>query len=153
MFLRLRAPARASAELAEAEVAEGDERAHAERVGERQRLAVVACSFVGAARRRDVTGEAEGVGLACPCPQSAGELQRLSGVGGGLVDPPGRMAGRPRAEKNESRPDVPRTMAKLLDSARDQRACLVGTAGKRVGGAEGCGDQRYSDGDLPRDGA
>src|SRR5258708_40272458 len=60
------------------------------------------------------------------------------------------MAGRPRAEKKESWPDVPRTMAKLLDSARDQRECLVGTAGKRVDGAEDCGDQRYSDGDLPR---
>jgi hypothetical protein len=41
-------------------------------------------------------------------------------------------------------------MVKLLYSDRDQRECLVGTASKRVGGAEGCGGERYSDGDLPR---
>src|SRR5260370_38127180 len=82
-------------ELAKAEVAVGDERAHAERVGERQRLAVVACSFVGAARRRDVTGEAEGVGLACPCPQAAGEPTPLSAGGRATSDHPDRLARRP----------------------------------------------------------
>src|SRR5881628_116651 len=61
------------ARAAEAEVAVGDERAHAELAGEGQRLAVVAFGVLGAACRRDVTGEAEGVGLACPSPQPTGE--------------------------------------------------------------------------------
>jgi hypothetical protein len=60
----LLALSRAPGELAEAEVAVGDERAHAARLGERQRLAVVAGSVLRAACRLDVTGEAEGVGLA-----------------------------------------------------------------------------------------
>ena len=51
----------------------GDERAHAELVGECQRLAVVAFSVLGAACRRDVTDEAEGVGFASPSSQPAGE--------------------------------------------------------------------------------
>jgi hypothetical protein len=55
--------ARAPVELAEAEVAVGDERAHAEVVGECQGLAVGAFSVLGAAGRRDTTGEAEGVSL------------------------------------------------------------------------------------------
>jgi hypothetical protein len=58
----------ASIQLAEAEVAVSDEGAHAELLGERQRLAVVALSLFGAAQRRDVTGEAKSVGLACPSP-------------------------------------------------------------------------------------
>lgn len=52
----------------------GDERAHPELLGQRQRLAVVARSIVGVAGRCDITGEAEGVGLACPCAQPAGEV-------------------------------------------------------------------------------
>jgi hypothetical protein len=55
-------------EHAEAEVTVGDERAHAARLGEGQRLAVVAFSILGAACRRDVSGEAEGVALASPSP-------------------------------------------------------------------------------------
>ena len=70
----------------------GDERAHVERVGERQRLAVIGFSVFGAACRGDVTGEAEGVDLASPGPQPAGERQSRSGVVGGLVDPPGPEA-------------------------------------------------------------
>jgi hypothetical protein len=62
LFPLLRAPV----ELAETEVAVGDERAHAELAGERQGFAVVAFSVLGAAARRDITGEAEGVGLASP---------------------------------------------------------------------------------------
>lgn len=60
------------------------------------------------------------------------------------------MAGHPRAEKNKSGPNVLRGMLKLLNRRRDQRDSLVGPASKRVRGAEGCGDERYSDGDLPR---
>jgi hypothetical protein len=93
--VRLLALARAPVKLSEAEVAVGDEGAHAERAGECQRLAVVAVSVLGAARRRNVTGEAERVGLASPSPQSAGERQSLSSVAGGLVDPPGREVGHP----------------------------------------------------------
>src|SRR5438552_14378919 len=121
MLMRLLALARAPGELAEAEVAVGDERAHAELAGERQRLAVVAFSVLGAACRRDVTGEAEGVGLACPSPQPAGERQGGSGVAGGLVDPPARELGHPRAQKNERRPVVKLATAELRDGARDPR--------------------------------
>ena len=139
MFLGLLPLARAPVELAEAEVAVGDERAHAELAGECQRLAVVAFGVLGAACRRDVTGEAEGVGLACPSPQPAGERQGLSGVAGGLVDPPGREVGHPREQKNGRRPTVKLATAELVDRARDQRERLVGTAGEGVGGAEGRG--------------
>jgi hypothetical protein len=59
-----------------------------ELVGERQRLAVAAFGVLGAIHRRDGTGEAEGVGLASPSPQPAGERQGLSGVAGGRVDLP-----------------------------------------------------------------
>ena len=119
-------------------------------LGEGQRLAVVAVSVLGAAGRRDVTGEAEGVGLACPRPQPAGERQCLSGVAGGLVDPPGREVGHPRAQKNERRPDVNLATAELLDGARDQRERLVSPAGEGVGGAEGRGDERCLGDELPR---
>jgi len=50
VLLRLLAFARAPVELAEAGVAVGDERALAELARKRQRLAVVACSGLGAAR-------------------------------------------------------------------------------------------------------
>src|SRR6266481_1278765 len=123
---------------------------HAERVGECQRLAVVAGSVLGTARRRDITGEAEGVGLASPSPQPTGECQRLSGVAGGLVDPPGREAGHSRAQKNECRPHVPRAIAKILDGPRDQRERLVATACEVVGDAKGRGDERCTDDDPPR---
>ena len=88
MLLRLLALVRARVELAEAEVAVGDERAHAELAGEGQRLAEVAFGVLGAASRRYITGEAEGVGLASPSAQPAGERHGLSGVAGCLVDPP-----------------------------------------------------------------
>jgi hypothetical protein len=39
--------------------------------------------------------------------------------------------------------------AELLDGARDQRERLVSTAGEGVGGAEGRGDERCPDVDLP----
>ena len=85
-----------------------------------------------------------------PSPQLAGERQRLSGVAGGLVDPPGREAGQPREQKNERRPGVILATAALLDGPRDQRERLVGPAGEGVGGAEGRGDDRYPVDDLPR---
>jgi hypothetical protein len=91
VLLRLLALSRAPVELAEAEVAVGDERAHAARLGEGQRLAVVAFGVLSAARRCDITSEAEGVGLGCPSPQPAGERQNFPRVAGGLVDPPGQF--------------------------------------------------------------
>src|SRR4030095_199443 len=100
MPLRLLPLARAPVELTEAEVAVGDEGAHAEFIGKRQRITVVAFGVRGAAGRRDITSEAEGVGLASPSPQPAGERQGLSGVAGGLVDPPGReVRSSPRTEE------------------------------------------------------
>src|SRR5262249_38285521 len=73
--------------------------------------AVQSCRFRGiisspATRRRDVTGEAECVGLACPSAKPAGERQCLSRVLGGLVDPPGREVGGPRVQKDVRRQDV-----------------------------------------------
>src|SRR5262249_5074557 len=67
----LRVIARAAMELAKAEVAVGNERAHAARLGERQRLAVVAFSVVGADCGGDVTVETEGMGLGSPSAQPA----------------------------------------------------------------------------------
>ena len=131
-------------------MAVGDERAHAERLGKRQRLAVVTFRVLGGACRRDVTGEAEGVGLASPSPQPASERQCLSGVAPGLVDPPGREVGHPRAQKNVRRPGVNLAAAELLDGARDQGERLVSPAGEGVDGAEGRGDVRCPDDELPR---
>jgi hypothetical protein len=78
VLLGLLAVARAPVQLAEAEVAVGDQGAHAEFGSKRQCLAVVAFSVRSAACRRDISGEAESVGLASPGPQPAGERQRLS---------------------------------------------------------------------------
>jgi hypothetical protein len=64
------------------------------------------------------------VGLACPSPQPTGQRQCLTRVAGGLVDPPGREVGHPRAHKNARRPDVILATAELLDGARDKPADL-----------------------------
>ena len=63
--LRLLALARAPVELAEAEVAVGDERAHAARLGERQRLAVVGLAALGiepVGMGRDVAEQVQRIG-------------------------------------------------------------------------------------------
>jgi hypothetical protein len=137
VLVPLLALANALVELAEAEVTVGDEGAHAKLGRECKRLAVVGFSVLGAGRRRDITGEAEGVGFASPSPQPAGKRQRLPDVGSGLVDPPGREAGHPRALKNERRPVVKLATVEFLDRDRDQRDRLVGPAGEGIGGAEG----------------
>ena len=90
------------------------------------------------------------MGLAAPSAQPAAERQRLAGVTGGLVEPPGREVGYPRAQKNEGRPGVNLATAELLDGARDQRERLVSPAGEGVGGAEGRGDERCPVEELPR---
>src|SRR5262249_27312375 len=100
MLLRLVALARAPVELAEAEVAVGDEGTHTARLGEGQRLAVVVGSVLGATRRRDVTAEAKGVSFGCPCLQPMSQRQRVSGVAGGLVDPPSRKVRHARVQRN-----------------------------------------------------
>ena len=63
VLLSLLAITRAVTELAEAEVAMGDQRAHAPGFGERQGLAVVAFGVLTAACRGNVAGEAEGMAL------------------------------------------------------------------------------------------
>src|SRR5260370_20508621 len=146
VVLRLLALAGGPLELAEAEVAVGDGWATAELAGKRQRLAVGAFSVLGAACRCDVTAEAEGVGLASPSPQPAGERQCLSGVAGGLVDPPGREVACPRALKKERRPEVMLATAEILHGARDQRERLGSPAGENQGGAAGCGGVPYHHG-------
>ena len=57
-----------------------DEGAHAEFLGESQGFAVVALGVLGAVDRRDVPGQAAGVGLASSSPDPPGERQRLSSV-------------------------------------------------------------------------
>jgi len=88
--------------------------------------------------------------LAGPGPQPTGERQGLSDVARGLVDPSGREIGRSRTQKNQRRPVVKRTTVELLDGARDQRERLVSPASEGVGGAEGRGEDRCPDDDLPR---
>src|SRR5262249_7872348 len=88
VLLRLSTIARPLVKLAEAKMAVGNERTHAARLSERQRLAVVAFSVLGAACRPNLTVEAEGMGLVSPSPQPPGERQGLPSVAGRLVDPP-----------------------------------------------------------------
>ena len=111
---------------------------------------VVAFGVLSAARRRDVTGEAEGVALAGSGPQPTGERQRLFGETSGLIDPPGPEIGRPRAQQNERRPVVNLTNAELLDGIRDQWERLVSPAAESVGGAEGSGKEWCPDDEMPR---
>ncbi len=150
MFARVLGLARAPVELTEAEVAVGDERAHAECAGEGQRPAVVAFCVLGAACRRDVTGEAEGVGFVCPRAQPAGKHQGLFCVACRFVEPPGGEIGRSSAEKSERRPALILATAGFLDAARHQRDRLVDAAGEGVGGAEGGGNEGNSGHDLRR---
>jgi signal transduction histidine kinase len=98
VLLRLLALVRAPVELAEAEVAVGDEGAHAKVVGKRQRLAVRAFGGVAVLTggRRDVTGEAECIGLAGPSLRPAGKRECRSSVAGRLGDPPGGEVDHPR---------------------------------------------------------
>src|SRR5262245_8759725 len=119
MLLRLLGLACASGQLAEAEVAVGDEGAHAALAGERQRLAVGAFGVVRTLRGRDVTREAERMGLAWPSPQPTGQRQRLADETGGLVNPPGREVGHPRVQRHEPLVQEERATAELLDGARD----------------------------------
>src|SRR5262249_26560352 len=127
-LLRPLAVARPSVPLAEAEVAVGHEGAHAEFAGDRQGRGIVVFGVLGAGRQRDVTGEAEGVRLGPSSPYPAGERQGLAGVAGGLVDPPGREAGRPRAQKDETGSDVILTTAECRDGTRDHQGRLISTA-------------------------
>src|SRR5262249_7541830 len=115
-----------------------------------QRLAVGAVGIVRTCRGRDVTREAESVGLGCPSPEPAGERECLSRVARGLIDPPGRKIDHPRAQRDEPRVVVHRATAELLDGARDQREGLVHPPGEGVCGAERRDDRCYRDDELPR---
>jgi hypothetical protein len=91
--------------------------------------AVVTFSALGTARRGNVTGEAESVGLAGPSPKPPRKRRGLLSVAGSRVDPPGREASPPRAQKKESCcPEVNLVTVELLDSARDQRGGLLSAA-------------------------
>jgi hypothetical protein len=65
-FLSLPSISSTSMQFAETKLAVGDERAHAEGGGERQRLAVIGFGVVRGARRGNVAAEEEGVGLVSP---------------------------------------------------------------------------------------
>jgi len=69
------APAHASKELAEPEMAMGDVGAHSEPLTERERVAIVPLGIVRAHHGRNVPGEAERLDLATVCPQLAGQCQ------------------------------------------------------------------------------
>jgi hypothetical protein len=86
--LSLTGMAHAVMHFAETEVAVGNKRAHAARLGERQRVAVVAFSVLGAGCGGDVTVETEGMALVSPGPQPPGERYGRSGVVGRFIDPP-----------------------------------------------------------------
>ncbi len=130
-------------------MAVGDEGAHAELAGERQRLAVIGFRVLGAACQRDVTGEAECMYLVSSSPQSAGEGHGFSRVTGGLVDPSGRKVDNSRVKKYVRRPPVTLAGAGLLHRARDQREGLVSRAGESACGAESRRGERPPDGELP----
>jgi hypothetical protein len=149
-LLSLRGIPSVATELAEAEVAVGDERAHFAGFGECQRLVVVTFSVPGSARHGDVTHQAEGVGLVSTGAQPSGKLQALLGAAGCLVNSLGCKIRHTRAQKNESRPIVKLATTELLDGARNQRECLASPAVERMGGAESRGDERSQIGELPR---
>src|SRR5215813_15448835 len=88
MFVRLLPFARSPIELAEAEMAMGDERAHPQRLGQGYRLAVVLRRFLGSrlvSPRRDVAEQMEGGGLRIG--------PRLLGHGQGVACATGRYLG------------------------------------------------------------
>ena len=111
--LRLLALAGAPVELAEAEVAVGDERAHAARLGERQRLAVVGLAALGVepvGMGRDVAEQVQRMGrepgltrrgstarsprlprLVEPAEQQTGATQRVVGPAATADDSPRRL--------------------------------------------------------------
>ena len=104
MLLCLVALAYAPIELAEAEVAVGDERAHPECLGERERVTVVAVSVLrGLAAGGDLAEEAEG-------PRLVGALTALAGKGQGS---PGECESvlEPISEERTLRPETPERAA------------------------------------------
>src|SRR5262245_9758475 len=111
----LLAVAGAHGQLAEAEVAVRDERAHAELAGKSLGLAVVPERLVALANRSDGSRQAEGLGLASTSSQAAGERQCFSSVAGGFVYPSSQQVRRARTQHDESRPRVNLAPAKLLD--------------------------------------
>src|SRR5215468_6767143 len=138
LFLSATLIASATVHFAQAEVAVGDEWAHAAWLREGQSLAVIAFSVLGPGCGCDVTIEAKRVSLASPSPKAPCKRQCLLGVGGGLADLPERETGHPRAKEDESRPRMNLVSVELLDRSRDKRECLAGLAGERVGGTERC---------------
>ena len=107
----------------------GDEGAHAELVGERQRVTVVTFSVLGTAGRRDVTDEVEGVGLAGPSPQPAAELQGLSGGDANRASGSGGTpVARPHSEQNlavveSAAPQCPQDRARGAPHSSQNLAC------------------------------
>src|SRR5213593_4393937 len=130
VLLRLLALARAPVELAEAEVAVGDERAHGELVGQIQSVAVVLLTSLGpGATPRDLTQKAEGMRLASPRPQPACERQRLVDAADRLIDPPGSEIAHANQHEDETRSTVQRVTAELFDRLRYRRAGFGETIG------------------------
>src|SRR5262245_36803549 len=97
MFLRLLALARAPVELAEAEVAVGDEGTHAARLGQRQRRAEVGLAVLGIERSvmgRNVAEEMVRVSSGSRVARTG--LDRAIGLAQGIVQPAQQEAGAPQ---------------------------------------------------------
>ena len=126
--LRGFALALAPGESPEAEVAVGDEGAHPELRGERERLTIVAVSASAPQRSRwAVTSPSEGgPGPRMPrCPQPAGEGQASRAWLRGLGDPrPARQVSLAEQKNEPGRPSVMVATVSVLDGARDQRDAL-----------------------------
>ena len=147
--LRLLALAGAPVELAEAEVAVGDERAHAARLGERQRLAVVGLAALGiepVGMGRDVAEQVQRMGrepgvtrrgfdravaqaprLVEPAEQQTGATQRVVGPAAMADDSPRRVT----LEELLAFPEPVQRLARLAELRQDP-----GGGGDRVGKLE-----------------
>ncbi len=149
MLSGLLALAGAPVELAEAEVAVGDERAHAARLGERQRLAVVGLAALGiepVGMGRDVAEQVQRMGrepgvrrrgferavaqaprLVEPAEQQTGTTQRVVGPAAMADDSPRRLT----LEELLALPEPGQRLARLADLREDP-----GGGGDRAGKVE-----------------
>ena len=129
---------------AQAEVAVGLERAHAEFLGQGEGLAVVGCSGFDLWRlvvRRNLAEEPQGVGFVAPFLMGSGELQGVLRLGVRLVQPAGQQI-------RLAQPDHPERMVEhethrhgLLDRLLQQRQGLGGPSGERIGRPQGAATQ------------
>ena len=90
------------------------------------------------------------MGSAPPGPQAARERERVPRVSGRLVETPGLPARHAGKQRDETRPSIEGAPAEVLEGAPDERQRLIEAVGQGIGGAQGRGDKRCQDRDLPR---